>query len=511
MSAPIGARQDGNFKAVSTAPSINQTPVGSAMVPLPYQTVSDLSRSVGVAKSVRFNGKPVYTMGSSQPDCKGDEHGSGGGIRSGTVNGEVKPTGASRTVKVEGKCVVRHGDPCTMNGGNNLGVYVTVPAASAAAPATAAATSNPPVQLQTKEEESAFLSWLHGLQQDVRQAGRDPWEGAKGMLKGILNLPSNAVELLMNAAAEQHATELSDAALTATIFGQDGAAWNLDEVAAASRQQAARIDVPKFGMSNPAQRGGDIIVTAVQLFAGGVGVARGGIKAVAEMGKIYATRATAAGVNAADKVAAVTVNSGPSAKTVEMLPNDGMSISGATNTDNLIAQRVAANTRLRNSPRFAEDMKKAGVNDDQISKMFAKKAPLGFKSEEQFEQFRAELRIALSEAGLSDAKIGLKGTSTTFYSENPGKPLGHFWDADLANPGDYDLNIYSPTMAKNFENSNIKIDDKYKIFKTRTINRTYPALDNFQRQWSDTLGRTVNFVGYDGPPKRDPTEYILGY
>lgn len=83
-------------------------------------------------------------------------------------------------------------------------------------------------------------------------------------------------------------------------------------------------------------------------------------------------------------------------------------------------------------------MAKVGVTDSQISQMFAKEAPLGFESPEQFSRFSEELNDALDASGLPDAQVGLKGTSTTFYSENPGKPLGHHWDADLLNPGDYD-------------------------------------------------------------------------
>jgi hypothetical protein len=284
MSAPIGARQDGCFKAVSMAPSFNLTPVGPAMQPLPYPTVSDLSNSIGVAGSVRFNGKPVYTMASSQPDCKGDEQGSGGGVRSGTVNGEVKPTSASGTVKVEGKRVVRDGDTCTMNGGNNTGIYTTVPAPSTAPPGMAAATSNPPVKPETPQEKSSLRRWLDELRQEVQQAAAQPLEGLKGAVKGVINIPSNTVELLAKAAVEQHATELSDAAITASALGQAGTAKSLTELAAASREQAARIDVPKLGMSNQAQQGGDVIATAVGVFAGGVGLAKAGVKAVAKMG-----------------------------------------------------------------------------------------------------------------------------------------------------------------------------------------------------------------------------------
>ncbi|MBA5607396.1 DUF4150 domain-containing protein [Duganella sp. FT3S] len=140
----IGARKHGNFKAISTAPSINWTPHGPTMVPVPYPVVQDLSSSVNTASTVRFNGCPVYLLdASTQPKCTGDERGTGKGIKSGTVSGEVKPVQGSSTVRVEGKRVVREGDACTMNGGNCPGIYVTTPPVSGAAPKEALATSNP--------------------------------------------------------------------------------------------------------------------------------------------------------------------------------------------------------------------------------------------------------------------------------------------------------------------------------------------------------------------------------
>ena len=122
----IGARKQGAFMAISTAPSINKTPIGPSMVPIPYPTVQDLTNSIETAKTVNFNGCPAYLLdGSSQASCKGDAAGTGKGVRSGTVSGEVKPIQGSKTVRIEGKRAVREGDACTMNGGNNPGIYVT--------------------------------------------------------------------------------------------------------------------------------------------------------------------------------------------------------------------------------------------------------------------------------------------------------------------------------------------------------------------------------------------------
>ncbi|MBV6320460.1 DUF4150 domain-containing protein [Duganella violaceipulchra] len=124
----IGARKDGSFKAISTAPSINKTPVGCVMVPIPYPVTQDLSNSMNAARTVNFNGRPAYVLDrSTQPRCTGDEPGTGKGIRSGTVSGEVKPVEGSGTVRIEGKKVVRDGDKCTMNSGNNPGIYIASP------------------------------------------------------------------------------------------------------------------------------------------------------------------------------------------------------------------------------------------------------------------------------------------------------------------------------------------------------------------------------------------------
>lgn len=103
----------------------------------------------------------------------------------------------------------------------------------------------------------------------------------------------------------------------------------------------------------------------------------------------------------------------------------------------------------------------------------------------------------------------MKGTSTTFYSENPGKPLGHHWDADPVNPGDYDLNITSDKMVSKMQDLGISPSEKYGVFKTRDIQETFPELDEFRSGWSKELGRDVNFVGYPKATPRDVTEYVL--
>lgn len=167
MAANLGARKDGAFKAVSTAPSLNKTPVGSATPPLPYPVTQDLNSSKGTVASVRFNGDPAYVLNqSTQPSCVGDAPGTAKGVKSGTVSGEVKPTRGSSTVRVGKKPVIRVNDPCTMNGGNCPGIYVAgaAPGSSLSSEGTALS-ANPPAVPETPKEEGWWgkaSPWVHG-------------------------------------------------------------------------------------------------------------------------------------------------------------------------------------------------------------------------------------------------------------------------------------------------------------------------------------------------------------
>ncbi|MFZ6748484.1 PAAR-like domain-containing protein [Undibacterium sp. Ren11W] len=155
MSNPIGARKNANFKAISTAPSFNKTPVGSATPPLPYPTVQDLGNSVSVVASVKFNGNPAYVLNkSTQPKGKGDNPGVAKGVKSNTVNGEVKPVKGSSTVNVDKQPIIRDKDPNTMNSGNNPGIYTTTQMPSGNAPKHAANNSSPKAKAETKPEKS---------------------------------------------------------------------------------------------------------------------------------------------------------------------------------------------------------------------------------------------------------------------------------------------------------------------------------------------------------------------
>jgi hypothetical protein len=113
---PVGARRDGRFYVVSAAPDVCLTPMGGGMVPVPYPLYASLEGSLKCIASVNFNNRPVYVFDHSlAPAVKGDEPGTGGGVKSGVNVGRVWAEGASLNVRAEHRRVVRVGDRCWLN------------------------------------------------------------------------------------------------------------------------------------------------------------------------------------------------------------------------------------------------------------------------------------------------------------------------------------------------------------------------------------------------------------
>lgn len=125
---PSAGSKDTVLVAISIGPSFNYTSHKKDTV-AGYSLFQVIDNAVATAEHTFFNGQPAYLLDkTTQPTCMGDEAGIGGGVKSGTVGGEVKPTSGSSTIFIEGKALVREGDTCTMNNGNVKGMYVTVDA-----------------------------------------------------------------------------------------------------------------------------------------------------------------------------------------------------------------------------------------------------------------------------------------------------------------------------------------------------------------------------------------------
>ena len=117
--------------AISNGPSFNYTSHRKDAI-AGYTLYAFIDNAEATAEHTFFNGQPAYLLDqTTQPKCFGDAAGIGGGVKSGTIGGEVKPTSGSSTIFIEGKALVREGDTCTMNDGNVEGMYVTVDAAQA--------------------------------------------------------------------------------------------------------------------------------------------------------------------------------------------------------------------------------------------------------------------------------------------------------------------------------------------------------------------------------------------
>jgi len=151
-----------------------------------------------------------------------------------------------------------------------------------------ASSANPPVKAETPEEEGWFSKWWGNTKHELSEAADHPWEATKGAVKGIANIPSDIGELLIKGSTLQTAGQMEQAAAMQSVFGQTQSAEALMQGAQEVKASAGSIELPKFKMSNAAQAGGDKIATAASLLAGGAGLAKGGVRGMAALGKVGA-------------------------------------------------------------------------------------------------------------------------------------------------------------------------------------------------------------------------------
>jgi hypothetical protein len=117
MADNVIARKSGNWNAFSTLPSVNQTPMGGTLLPVPYPVYSPLAQSKGTIGSVKANDNKVWGFDRTKvPVTKGDEAGTGTGVKSGTVGQDSWPQDKSSTVKAEDQKVIRNDDKAEMEG-----------------------------------------------------------------------------------------------------------------------------------------------------------------------------------------------------------------------------------------------------------------------------------------------------------------------------------------------------------------------------------------------------------
>ncbi len=109
-------------KAVAGAPDVCKTPIGSAVVPIPYPNISQSSTLKKGSKSVKINGKPACLESSTFDSSNGDQAGRLGGVFSGVTGKEARFVTSSFDMQIEGQNAVRHADATTHNHGNTMGM-----------------------------------------------------------------------------------------------------------------------------------------------------------------------------------------------------------------------------------------------------------------------------------------------------------------------------------------------------------------------------------------------------
>jgi RHS repeat-associated protein len=111
--------------------------------------------------------------------------------------------------------------------------------------------------------------------------------------------------------------------------------------------------------------------------------------------------------------------------------------------------------------------------------------PRGFKSAEQFEQATQELSQALTESGINDASIGVRGSSVTGASSK-GVPF------DSIRKSDIDFFVESKQLTQGLKTQpnipGMVHEDK--------ISKAFAPIANWSQRWTLILGRKVGVAGF---------------
>lgn len=113
-----GSRDTGEGILVSSLPDWCRLPDGT---PVPFTICAIQGDDANTAASVRQTKLRSHTTASLIINCKGDEPGTGLGVRSNTVGSICQPKTWSKTVRIEGHHAVRHNDEWWMNNKNTFG------------------------------------------------------------------------------------------------------------------------------------------------------------------------------------------------------------------------------------------------------------------------------------------------------------------------------------------------------------------------------------------------------
>lgn len=116
-----GIAHKGNGGKNIVFPDVCKTPIGPAVVPIPYPNLGQDADTAKGPKSVKVDGQMPMVKGAEFSTSTGDEAGTAKGVISGTTNGVCEFMMYSFNVKFEGKNACRLGDPLFHNKKNIMG------------------------------------------------------------------------------------------------------------------------------------------------------------------------------------------------------------------------------------------------------------------------------------------------------------------------------------------------------------------------------------------------------
>ena len=102
-------------------PDVCLTPVGNAVVPIPYPNLGKSADTSKGPKTVKTDGKMPMVKQALYSKSTGDEAGSKKGVASGTIKDVCEFMMYSFDIKIEGRNVCRLGDPLWHNKKNIMG------------------------------------------------------------------------------------------------------------------------------------------------------------------------------------------------------------------------------------------------------------------------------------------------------------------------------------------------------------------------------------------------------
>jgi RHS repeat-associated protein len=125
--------------------------------------------------------------------------------------------------------------------------------------------------------------------------------------------------------------------------------------------------------------------------------------------------------------------------------------------------------------------------------------PRGFSGAQQFAQASEELSAALSQSGITDATIGVRGSSVTGFSYRTGLSF------DAVKRSDIDFFVESRQLTQGLDTS-LNIPG---FVHPKLIRQNFLPIAEWSQRWSGILGRKVSVGGFQGGTAPTGTGVLL--